>query len=169
MLLHTVLQLQWEGSCNTPKHFFMDTLNKLLNLLSHVINICRMCFVYLNFATAQKVVWLCNIIWVGALGVPKTFEHFWNLKKSAWGAVPSHRMSCTMVFGPTAHRAQISMHVLTTVFPGRLIFHFTDIIWLVHSLTLQNQTTAFGTMSKSKYTKHNLSNWWLKTLSLQVY
>jgi len=45
-------------------------------------------------------------------------------------------MSYTMVFGATAHTAQISMHVLGTVFQGRLIFHFTNITWPVRSPNL---------------------------------
>ena len=171
MLLHTLLQLQWKRSCNTLYCFFMDPLNELLNLVSHVINMCRMCFVYLTFDTAQKVVWLCNIRWVGAVSVPKISATYLKFeKKLAWWAVPSYwPTSCTTVFGATAYTAQISMHVLTTVFPGRLIFHSTDVTWLVQSLILQNQTTAFGTMSKARYMKHNLSNWWLETLSVQVY
>jgi len=86
-----------------------------------------------GFTTCAKNIWTCL-----------KFE-----KQSVWGAVPSHWTSYTMEFGPTAHRAHISMHVLTTDFPGRLIFHFTDITWPVCSLILQNQTTAFGTMSKA--------------------
>ena len=71
-------------------------------------------------------------------------------KQSAWGTVPSQwATSCTTVFGENAHTAQISTHVLRTVFPGRLFFHFTDITWPARSLILQNQNTEFGTMSKA--------------------
>ena len=152
MLLHTLLQLQWKRSCNTPYRFFMDPLNELLNLVSHVINMCRMCFVYLTFDTAQKVVWLCNIRWVRAAGVPKISATYLKFeKKLAWWAVPSYwPTSCTTVFGATAYTAQISMHVLTTVFPGRLIFHSTDVTWLVQSPNLAEPDYCLWDYVKSK-------------------
>jgi len=53
----------------------MDILNKLLNFLSRVINICMIFFVYLTFEIAQNVVWLGNIRIVDVLGVPKISEH----------------------------------------------------------------------------------------------
>jgi len=118
----------------------MATLNRLLNLLSYVINICWMCFVYLTLDTAQKVVWLCNIRWVDALGVSKISEHTWNLKNS----LPEERC----FHSDQRHaRSQDS-------FSSRHIFHFTYIIWQVRSLILQNRTTAFGTMSKKASTQN---------------
>ena len=127
----------------------MATLNRLLNLLSYVINICWMCFVYLTFDTAQNSLALQYQM----SGCTRCAKNIWKClefeKQLAWGAVPSHWTSCTVVFGATALEVQVSMHVLMTVFPGRLIFNFTDFIWTVHSLIMQNQTIAFGTVSKA--------------------
>jgi len=150
MLLHTLLQLQWKGSCNTPNCFFMDPLNRLLNLLSYVINICRMCFVYLTFDRAQKVVCVCNIRWVGALGVPKIFEHIWNWKNS----LPEERCLHTEQHHALRCLGQLLIqHMFLCMFSGQFSrqthFYLTDIIWPVCSLILPNQTTAFGTMSKA--------------------
>lgn len=87
----------------------------------------------------------CCTMWAKNIWTYFKFE-----KQLAWWAVPSYwPTSHTVVFGATAHTAQISMRVLRIVFPGRFIFHFTDILWPVCSLILQNQTTVFGTMSKA--------------------
>ena len=169
MLLHTLLQLQWKGSCNTPNCFFMDPLNKLLNLLSHVFNNCRMWFVYLNFDTAQKVVWLCNIRWVGALGVPKIPEHTWNLKNS----LPEGRcLHGDQRHAPRCLEQLLVQHNFHACFQDS--FSRQTHFWLQgHHLAsplpdnLGEPDYCLWDYVKSKYTKHNLSNWWLKTLSLR--
>jgi hypothetical protein len=149
----------------------MDPLNKLLNLLSHVINICRMYSVYLTFDVAPKVVWLCNIRWVGALGVPKISEQIWNLKNSMLDGWCLHTDQCHT---PWCLERLFIQHRFPCMFSGQ--FFQADSFLISQTspgqfvrLILQNQTTAFGTMSKARYTKHDLSNWWLKTQNLQVY
>jgi len=169
MLLQILLQLQWKGSCNTQYPFFMDPLNKVLNLLSHVINICGMCYVYFTFDTAQKVVWMGNIRWVGARGVPKIFEHVWNLKNN----LPEERCLHTERHAPQCLEQILIQHRFPCMFSGQFSRQ-TQFSFHRHHLAnplpdIAEPDYCLWHYVKSKYTKQNLSNWWLKTLSLQMY
>jgi len=99
----------------TQYNDFLDPLNKVLNLLSYVINIWRMCFVYLTFDTAQNLVWLCNISWVAVLGVPKIFEHGWNLKNS----LPEERCLHTECHAPRCLEQMLIEHRFPCMFSGQ--------------------------------------------------
>lgn len=56
-----------------------------------------------------------------------------------------------MMFGTTAHTAWISMQVLKSMLPGKLISHLVGITWPTHTSILEYQTNSSGAKSKSKY------------------
>jgi hypothetical protein len=81
-------------------------------------------------------------------------------KQLAWWAALSYwPLSCTKVFGTTAHTAQISMHVLRTIFPGRLIFHFTDITWQINFISVVSIPLCY--INYRSYILSNTTRWML--------
>ena len=58
--------------------------------------------------------------------------------------------------GAAAHTAEISMQVLRTMSPGRLITRFGDIIWPARLRNLVVTDTSSGTTLEARYTKHVL-------------
>ena len=61
---------------------------------------------------------------------------------------------CFQHNGATAHRAQISIQVLSTLFPGRLISCFGDITWPACSPDLAVPDYFLWATLKTRYTKH---------------
>ena len=154
-VVQNILQLRQKGCPNLLYHFFKDPSTTHPNSLLWVVNIGRTSFVYLAFWRSSEG---SSLVWTDqASGCTKCARNTWRYTKfenhlACYAGLPNWRSSCAIMYGTYVHTTQISVQVLRTMFPRRLVPTFADIL-PARSSHLAIPDYFFGATSKRRYMK----------------